>query len=84
MTITLTRLLITLILGTLCGTPCANQAKYDPTKSSKFVDLNQTSTAAFATGGDTIPVHDLSEWVLVGLGASPLLQYLKLKLAELA
>ncbi|KAJ6532618.1 aspartic peptidase domain-containing protein [Mycena capillaripes] len=42
--------------STLCGSPCSNQIKFDPTKSSTFVDLKNTSTLSFGTGIGVDPV----------------------------
>lgn len=53
---------VTLILelrrfvGTLCGQPCANQVKFDASKSSTFVDGGGISHITFSTGVGVDPV----------------------------
>jgi Eukaryotic aspartyl protease len=45
-----------LLLGTLCGQPCDNQIKFDPTKSSTFVDEGTQLSVSFITGVGVDPV----------------------------
>ncbi|KAJ3480344.1 hypothetical protein NLI96_g8429 [Meripilus lineatus] len=42
--------------STACGSPCSNQKKFDPSKSSTFVDGGRTSTITFGTGVGVDPV----------------------------
>ena len=42
--------------GTLCGQVCDNQLKFDPSKSSTFVDGGVESNASFITGVGVDPV----------------------------
>ena len=45
-----------LFKGTLCGSPCENQVKFDPQVSSTFVDGGQTRAISFVTGVGVDPV----------------------------
>ena len=42
----------------MCGQACAHQVKFDPTKSSTFVDGGVEFNISFATGGGVDPVVD--------------------------
>ncbi|KAJ8487769.1 hypothetical protein ONZ45_g5090 [Pleurotus djamor] len=42
--------------STLCGAACSNQAKFNPSLSSTFVDGGRTSSITFATGVGVDPV----------------------------
>ena len=44
--------------GTLCGQACANQIKFDPSKSSTFVDGGAELSISFITGVGVDPVVD--------------------------
>ena len=44
--------------GTLCGQACANQVKFDPSKSSTFVDGGAEFSISFITGVGVDPVVD--------------------------
>jgi imidazole glycerol phosphate synthase subunit HisF len=46
------------LLGTLCGQACANPVKFDPSKSSTFVDGGAQVNISFATGIGVDPVVD--------------------------
>lgn len=50
--------------GTQCGEPCANQILFDPSKSSTYVNYNETYEIAFETGGGVNPITSDSEYVL--------------------
>ncbi|KAI0092968.1 aspartic peptidase domain-containing protein [Irpex rosettiformis] len=51
------------VSSTLCGSACANQIQFDPTKSSTFVDHAEESTMDFGTGIGIDPVKG-SNWSL--------------------
>ncbi|TCD69400.1 hypothetical protein EIP91_007747 [Steccherinum ochraceum] len=42
--------------STACKAPCANQRKFDPSKSSTFIDGGRSSTITFGTGVGVDPV----------------------------
>lgn len=42
--------------GTMCGSACANQVQFDPSKSSTYVDGKKTSSITFGTGVGVDPV----------------------------
>ncbi|KAJ7488290.1 acid protease [Mycena latifolia] len=44
------------VASTLCGTSCDNQVKFDPSKSSTFVDGGKNASITFATGAGVDPV----------------------------
>jgi len=50
--------------STQCGAPCANQPKFDTSKSSTYVDLHRTSRLVFETGIGVDPIQSDTEFVL--------------------
>jgi len=48
---------ISIFLGIACGASCANQRKFDPSKSSTFVAGNTTNAVVFSTGTGVDPVQ---------------------------
>ncbi|KAJ7056821.1 aspartic peptidase domain-containing protein [Mycena amicta] len=44
------------VASTLCGSACSNQAQFDPSNSSTFIDIGDGGTITFATGIGVDPV----------------------------